>query len=195
MNTIVVADETPSVPAVVARVGGALEEISKDIVAYVGVPVSKRVLRTLAGFVQKRPDLNNSTDVELLVGLIAIHGISMMSELGRLIEEYGVAVVSLAVDYLYEAGERNRAVDPAINSASKMVYNGPPAKDGMDSVESLAEIIQALPAEAGISDITTCEELDGIVERIGDVDTFLTMSAHEIAQLLIEESYVEFDHS
>ncbi len=195
MNTIVVTDEASSIPAVVARVGGPLEEISKDIVAYVGVPVSKRVLRTLARFVQKHPDLNNQTDVELLVGLIAIHGISMMSELGRLIEEYGVAVVALAVDYLYEAGERNRAVDPAINSASKMIYNGPPAKDGMDSVELLADIIQALPAEAGMSDITTPEELDGIVERLGDVKTFLTMSAHEIAQRLIEESQGEFSHS
>lgn len=195
MNTIVVTDEASSVPAVVARVGGALEEVSKNIVDYVGVPVSKRVLRTLARFVQKHPDLNNQTDVELLVGLIAIHGISMMSELGRLIEEYGVAVVALAVDYLYEAGERNRAVDPAINSASKMIYNGPPAKDGMDSVELLAEIVQALPAEAGMSNITTPEELDGIVERLGDVSTFLAMSAHEIAQRLIEESQGEFDHS
>lgn len=102
-----------NLPAVVERVGGELAKVFSNLENYTS---DKRSLtdmqqRELARFVEGSPELNTEPRIVLLVDAIAWHGIEQLELFKALIDAYDLEIVYLALDYLYEEGERGRTLE------------------------------------------------------------------------------------
>lgn len=177
-----------SLSRAVTRVNGALVKVLSDP-AY--GTLNKRTQTALARLIEDRPALNTQHSVEKLVDLAHFHGVSQMSVLGTQIDEYGVDEIHLAVDYLYEIGERGRAGDKSRTRTVGTDFSDR-YKTGMDSVERVAALIRDLTKITGQA-LDDLEQLGDLVEKLGGLDAALDMNTYELESALEVHEQLEVD--
>lgn len=158
---------TQNLPSIVTNVGGALERVITDIEAYTDerFPLPRRGQFALARLIETRPDLNSEARVALLVDAMSHHGVTQAEELKRLIDEYGIEDTHLALDYLYEVGERSRGTQ------QKSFIS-------MTNVKKVIEIVINLRAHE--VSVTSVEHLSDIIYQIGGLDAAYDADAESI---------------
>lgn len=172
-------------PAVI-RVGGAMEKVFENTQPYVGYQINKRVQTAIVQrLIEGRPALNNEQSLVKILDLATFHGISQMVRLGKQIDEYGLPTVHLAVEFLFEYGERGRSGD----KTNQLVNGfGMPRRymTGMDSVDRVAELIIDLSALAA-STLDSVEQVGDLVTLLGGLNKTLDMSTQQLANALEAE--------
>lgn len=113
-NDAVVTSDSPNeqrnLPAIVTRVGGALEKVMRDVHLYEddANPLSRVHIIALSRIVEARPSLNTEKCVDVLVNLFSRHGVpdAQRRDVTALVDQFGAMDVGLAFEYLYDAGYR-----------------------------------------------------------------------------------------
>lgn len=179
---------TSSLSPAVIRVDGALVKVLRD---HAYGTLSKRTQTALARLIESRPALNTQNSVEKLVDLADFHGVSQMSVLGDQIDEFGLDEIHLAVDFLYEIGERGRAGD---KTKAEKRFAGEESsgyyKIGMDSVENVAALVRDL-IQVSEQALDNFEQLSDLVDKLGGLDAALDMNIDELESAL--EAYDQLD--
>lgn len=168
-----------NLPAIVTRVGGALEKVVSDIEAYTDehYPLTRNGQMALARMVEYRPELNSEARVALLVDALSYHGVNQRKEFTALVDRYDIEIVYLALDYLYEVGLRDRGTKASV---SREKYNS------MKYVRNVVELITRLRAmNAYVSDT---ESLNDIVYQLGGLDLAIDTSDEDIKFTLFIEN-------
>ena len=162
---------TTNLPAIVTRVGGALEQVVSEIEAYTDerYPLDRRGQMVLARMIEDRPELNSEARVALLVDALSYHGANQRKKFTVLVDSYGIEVVYLALDYLYEVGQRDRGTT---TPASNAKYNS------MKYVGEVVELIIKLRTmDVHVSSV---ESLSDIVYHLGGLDLAIDASDDDI---------------
>ncbi len=104
-------ENTANLPAIVTRVGGALEQVISNIEVYTSPehPLNRQAQMALARMIEDRPTLNTEARISLLVDALAWHGVDQRLQFASLMDEFDVEDVYLALDYLYEVGTRSKS--------------------------------------------------------------------------------------
>ena len=168
-----------NLPAIVTRVGGALEKVVSEIEAYTDerYPLTRNGQMALARMIEDRPELNSEARVSLLVDALSYHGVNQRAEFTALIDRYDIEVVYLALDYLYEVGQRDRGT--ALVKDNK--YNS------MKYVREAVELIVKLRAmDVHVDGV---ESLSDVIYQLGGLDLAIDASDEDIESLPSRTSY------
>jgi hypothetical protein len=154
---------TENLPVLAQRIGGDLVEVL-GWKQHQLLPV--QVKYAIAKFVQNNPELNTIQRVDFLADLAGFHGQALNEDVAYLVNDYGVETVYLAVDYLYQSGERSRTEQ---------------------SFEDIETSIQALAnlADVGIL-LFDSERLDYYLSQLGGFRAVADMSLPDLREKIIE---------
>lgn len=168
-----------NLPTVITRQGGAIEQVVRELDLYTDqrYPLTRQHQYALGRLIEARPSLNNEHHVSLLVDALSFHGVDSAPELGRVIDEFGLPVAHLALDYLYEVGKRGRGREeytdwfsPAgIRSVCQLLVNLDAEGHEVDTVEAFSEVIFTL---GGLEEATTMteSEMTEVIRRANEND-------------------------
>lgn len=180
---------TTNIPAIITTVGGPLERVVKNIESYTdsNYPMSRQNQMALARIVEVRPDLNNEHDLGLLIDALTYHGVGQYGkEFLKLVDTYGIEMAHLAVDYLYEVGERDRGrqhkdTQPTIYNTIRTGWQMRSGVRTMERVIKLVARVNALGEDYGVT-IGNVEELDTFVGNltVDDIDDVLDLADEDI---------------
>ena len=175
------SSSTANLPAIVTNVGGALEKVVRELGLYTDVnhPLSERGSVELARFVELRPDLNQEHYVALIVDALAYHGVDSAPELGRTVDDFDTEIVHQALDYLYEVGKRGRGQEE----------KGKTDWFGDTGIRAVCQLITDLESEGYTYD--TVEGFTDVVFALGGLEEAVTLSEHELTEILDEEESEE----
>lgn len=154
---------TENLPVLATRIGG-------DLVVVLGweqhalLPI--QVKYAISKFVQNNPELNTIQRVDFLADLAGFHGQALNEDVAYLVNDYGVETVYLAVDYLYQSGERSRT------------------EHSFDDVETAIHALANL-ADVGIL-LFNSEQVDIYLNRLGGFRAVSEMSLSDIREKLFE---------
>jgi len=171
---------TDNLPAVVKRVGGALELIVSNLEAYTQpeYPLTRRGQIALGLIVEEHPGLNTEDRLALLVDILTYHGIYQRTEFMAIDEDHGIEIVYLALDYLYETGDRGRGKDEDSQAANDM-----------RRVRRTAELIVRLQ-EAGFN-VGSVEQLDDLAHAFGGLDQAFAASEDNVESVMAVDQETE----
>ncbi len=115
-----------NLPAIVEKVGGALLHVLLDLEPYIGAQrLDRRDQIRLARIVEADPALNTEPRVGLIVDMMVYHGQSVDMTIRELLDNgHAIEDIYLAIDYLYEFGERDGrdgSVSRDLRSAERFV--------------------------------------------------------------------------
>lgn len=163
-----------NLPAIVTRVGGALEKVVSEIEAYTDerYPLTRNGQMALARMIEDRPELNSESRVSLLVDALSYHGVNQRTEFTALVDRYDIEVVYLALDYLYEVGQRDRGTTTPVSNDK---YNS------MKYVREVVELIIKLRA-LGVH-VSGVESLSDVVYHLGGLDLAIDASDEDIQSI------------
>lgn len=157
-----------NLPVLVQRVGGELAKVVSDIESYTSpeYPLDRKGQMALARMVEDHADLNTEPRIAVLVDVLAFHGVKQSAEFIQLFKdaendaELDLETVYLALDYLYEVGERGHDDDTeALIGANVRRF------DPMKRIMRVIELIQRL-RESGI-EVSSVETLSDCTYRVG----------------------------
>ena len=101
-----------NLPAIVQRVGGALEAVVSEIDRYVDerFPLDRVNLIALSRVIEHNPELNTEQTVGFMVDALSYHGIGgrQRAPFFKLVQRFGADNAALALEYLLDAGYRDR---------------------------------------------------------------------------------------
>lgn len=153
-----------NLPVIVSRVGGELEKVISDIESYTSpeYPLNRKGQIALARMIEDRPELNTEPRIAFFVDALAFHGVGQSAEFISLINdlEDDVETVYLALDYLYEVGERDHD-----DQTESLIGNRVRRFDPMKRVMRVVELIQRL-RESGV-EVSSVETLSDCAYRLG----------------------------
>lgn len=155
-----------NLPAIVTRVGGELEKVVSDIENYTSGqhPLDRKGQMALARMVEDRPELNTESRIALLVDALTWHGLEQKNAFMALVDDNDVETVYLALDYLFEEGEREHDTDrKARESEDKSkLYSS------MRHVSRVVDVIVKL-RESGV-EISNVERLSDCIYQRGGLN-------------------------
>lgn len=155
-------------PIAVIQVGGALQKIvTTELEAYTDprYPLTEVSQIALARIVEAFPALNTEPRVAMLVDAYSFHGIDSSSEFRALIDEFDLETAYLAMDYLYEVGQRDHGPQIERHRARKILPLG------MIAIRNVIELIVAI-RDTGTPVMTTIG-LSDIVYKLGGLQKAL----------------------
>lgn len=157
---------SPNLPAVAHQIGGALVKVL-EWEQHALLPTTTKY--AIAKFVQSDPSLNTEERVDFLADLASFHGQKLDEDIKRFTDDYGVEIVYLAIDYLYESGRRTR---------KEHSY-----EDVDISIHALASL-----ALCGVN-LTDSEQVDPLVIRLGGLERIADMDQETIIQSLEDQLF------
>lgn len=164
--------DVSNLPVAVERVGGALEHVVRDIESYTHsqYPLVRRGQIALARLVEKHPSFNTEQRISLLVDAFAYHGVANGGMLDQLLQEYGVEKVHLAVDYLYEVGQRDR---------------GNESRDSLSDMKKIRRVLELRDKlEALHYEVSTTEQLDMLIHELRGLNVAVNLDDEQILDAL-----------
>jgi hypothetical protein len=157
-------EEKKNLPAIVTRVGGALELVISRLEMYEDArfPIDRVNQIALAKVVEAKPDLNNENDLAFIVDSLSYHGISRQQRKNfyQLIDLYGAQQVNTALEYLVEMGVRDRGDAAQFGRENSLAF-----------VRSVLERIVELE-EKGFGPVT----IESLAESQWSIDDYLDAS-------------------
>ena len=170
------------VPALAHRIGGALVTVLSDIDAYTDTkhPLDSKQQLAVARIVQDYPSLNTEENVAMLVDVVAYYSVTAMNELRRYLAQYGCLLTYLAVSYLHEAAEMNRA-----HTAPKLdLFNYERDRLAAHPVRHTTALLATLDLASQYRVIETPEDVAHLVDDLGGLDALLALDEAELTDAL-----------
>jgi len=96
---------TTNLPVLAKQIGGALASVL-SWKQHADLPYEVKF--AITELVAKKPSLNTEKSVDLMADMVGHHGQEFDEDFAKLINKHGVEIVYLAIDYLYESGQRSK---------------------------------------------------------------------------------------
>ena len=176
-----------NLPVAVTRVGGALQTVSSQIEAYTDprYPLARRSQIALARIIEDRPELNTEARIAMMVDAFSFHGVDEAAAFTAITDEFGLETTYLALDYLYEVGERGRGTTTGDREPIRRLFKG------MDSVRNVADLITEL-RDSGLQ-VEGVNTLSDLVFRLGGLQRALNADRDDFASLVDGFTTSDFD--
>lgn len=177
---------TQNLPAIVTKTGGALVEVIRDLDNYIDpqFELDRKAQFALGRVISDHPELNTEEIVGVLVDWFSYHGVSWGSKMREAITEYGVSVIGIVLEYLYQSGARTRGkgfVMPAhlkgevISPRLEKEFGNSSRWSGNNGINEICELL--VNVENAGYEVYNAERLDEAVQMLGGLTRACNMDA------------------